>query len=225
MSEIPQSGEMPIEMLFLLLVALLLVSAFFSGSETALMSINRYRLRHAAREGHRAARLAENLLKKPDRLIGLILLGNNLANIVASALVTVIAIRLGGQGAIAIGAGLLTLLAVERGDDRIQAQRMVERLLSYRVFADEQGRMNRSITDIAGHLLLVSQFTLAADTRKGTRPGFSGAADPARAEALYELMCRELAMRCEYFASGRFGANMQVALINDGPVTFLLEVK
>ncbi len=112
MSEIPQSGEMPIEMLFLLLVALLLVSAFFSGSETALMSINRYRLRHAAREGHRAARLAENLLKKPDRLIGLILLGNNLANIVASALVTVIAIRLGGQGAIAIGAGLLTLVVL-----------------------------------------------------------------------------------------------------------------
>ena len=139
--------------------------------------------------------------------------------------VTEASVSISGSVVGEIGTGLLTLLAVERGDSPAQAQRMVERLVSYRVFADEQGRMNRSITDIAGHLLLVSQFTLAADTRKGTRPGFSGAADPVRAEALYELMCRELAMRCEHFASGRFGANMQVALINDGPVTFLLEVK
>lgn len=123
-----------------------------------------------------------------------------------------------------IGAGLLTLLAVERGDGRAQAQRMVERLLSYRVFADDQGRMNRSVNDIAGGLLLVSQFTLAADTRKGSRPGFSRAADPGVAEELFDLMCGELAARCEHFASGRFGADMQVALINDGPVTFLLEV-
>ena len=95
-----------------LLIVLLIVSAFFSGSETALMSINRYRLRHAARGGHRAARLVEKLLRRPDRLIGLILLGNNLANIAASALVTVIAIKLGGQGAIVIGAGLLTLVVL-----------------------------------------------------------------------------------------------------------------
>ncbi|MGI9264629.1 MAG: HlyC/CorC family transporter [Gammaproteobacteria bacterium] len=111
MSEIPSNGA-SLESLLALLIVLLLVSAFFSGSETALMSINRYRLRHSAREGHRAARIVEKLLARPDRLIGLILLGNNLANIAASALVTVIAIRLGGQGAIVIGAGLLTLVVL-----------------------------------------------------------------------------------------------------------------
>lgn len=108
----PTSSGASLEALLALLVILLLVSAFFSGSETALMSINRYRLRHSAREGHRAARLVEKLLAQPDRLIGLILLGNNLANIAASALVTVIAIRLGGQGAIVVGAGLLTLVVL-----------------------------------------------------------------------------------------------------------------
>ena len=112
MSEIPASNGASLEALLILLIVLLVVSAFFSGSETALMSINRYRLRHAAREGHRAARLVEKLLRRPDRLIGLILLGNNLANIAASALVTVIAIRLGGQGAIVVGAGLLTLVVL-----------------------------------------------------------------------------------------------------------------
>jgi Mg2+/Co2+ transporter CorB len=112
LSEIPASSGVSLEAMLALLVVLLLVSAFFSGSETALMSINRYRLRHAARSGHRAARLVEKLLKRPDRLIGLILLGNNLANIAASALVTVIAIRLGGQGAIVVGAGLLTLVVL-----------------------------------------------------------------------------------------------------------------
>ncbi len=110
MNEIPASNGASLESLLALLIVLLLLSAFFSGSETALMSINRYRLRHAAKQGHRAARLVERLLKRPDRLIGLILLGNNLANIAASALVTVIAIRLGGQGAIVVGAGLLTLV-------------------------------------------------------------------------------------------------------------------
>ena len=102
--------EVPLGTLFLLLGILLFLSAFFSSTETALMSINRYRLRHRARAGQRAARLAEALLKRPDRLIGLILLGNNFANIFASSLVTVIALRLGGEGAIAIGAGLLTLV-------------------------------------------------------------------------------------------------------------------
>lgn len=112
MTEIPVSNDASLAALLVLLIVLLIVSAFFSGSETALMSINRYRLRHAARGGHRAARLVEKLLRRPDRLIGLILLGNNLANIAASALVTVIAIKLGGQGAIVIGAGLLTLVVL-----------------------------------------------------------------------------------------------------------------
>ena len=102
-------NEVPLGTLFSLLGLLLLLSACFSGSETAMMSINRYRLRHRARQGQRSARLAEALLKRPDRLIGLILLGNNFVNILASALVTIIALRLGGEGAIAIGAGLLTL--------------------------------------------------------------------------------------------------------------------
>jgi Mg2+/Co2+ transporter CorB len=103
-------NDVPLSTLFSVLGLLLVLSAFFSGTETALMSINRYRLRHRARHGQRAARLAEALLKRPDRLIGLILLGNNFVNIFASSLVTVIALRLGGEGAIAIGAGLLTLV-------------------------------------------------------------------------------------------------------------------
>jgi Mg2+/Co2+ transporter CorB len=103
-------NDIPLGTLFSLLGLLLLLSAFFSSTETALMSINRYRLRHRARQGHRGARLAEALLERPDRLIGLILLGNNFANILASSLVTIIALRLGGEGAIAIGAGLLTLV-------------------------------------------------------------------------------------------------------------------
>jgi Mg2+/Co2+ transporter CorB len=103
-------NQVPLSTLFSLLGLLLLLSAFFSGTETAMMSINRYRLRHRARQGQRAARLAEALLKRPDRLIGLILLGNNFVNILASSLVTIIALRLGGEGAIAIGAGLLTLV-------------------------------------------------------------------------------------------------------------------
>ena len=110
MSEVPQGTGAPLEVLFGILVLLILLSGFFSGSETALMSINRYRLRHAARKGNRAAHMVESLLEKPDRLIGLILLGNNFVNIAASSLVTIIALRLGGQGAIAIGAGLLTLV-------------------------------------------------------------------------------------------------------------------
>ena len=103
-------NDVPLSTLFSLLGVLLVLSAFFSGTETALMSVNRYRLRHRARQGQRAARLAETLLQRPDRLIGLILLGNNFVNIFASSLVTIIALRLGGEGAIAIGAGLLTLV-------------------------------------------------------------------------------------------------------------------
>jgi len=129
-----------------------------------------------------------------------------------------------GQCIAAIGRGLLVLLGVERGDGPPQAARMVDKLLAYRVFADGEGRMNRSVRDVRGGVLLVSQFTLAADTGRGLRPGFSRAAAPHDARQIYELMCQLLAGRCPDFGSGSFGADMQVGLVNDGPVTFLLEI-
>ncbi len=120
-------------------------------------------------------------------------------------------------------AGLLVLLGLDKGDDQAAAERMLDRLLAYRVFPDEAGRMNRSVADIGGGVLLVSQFTLAADTRKGLRPSFSSALPPADAEALYEYTLGVLRSRHPEVAAGVFGANMQVSLVNDGPVTFLLE--
>lgn len=123
-----------------------------------------------------------------------------------------------------IGRGLLVLLGVERGDSEEQLERLAKKLLAYRVFADEQGKMNCSVSDVDGEILLVSQFTLAADTRKGLRPSFTPAAEPARAEALYEAMTGRLAAGGVNVATGRFGADMKVALLNDGPVTFMLEV-
>ncbi|HZV37144.1 MAG TPA: D-aminoacyl-tRNA deacylase, partial [Pseudoxanthomonas sp.] len=123
----------------------------------------------------------------------------------------------------AIGPGLLVLVAVEPGDGEAQFQRMAERLLGYRVFADEAGRMNRSLADTGGGLLLVSQFTLAADTRSGTRPGFSSAAPPEQAEPGFNRLveiCRQ--KHPPGVETGRFGAHMVVSLVNDGPVTFLL---
>ena len=122
-----------------------------------------------------------------------------------------------------IGEGLLVLLGLDRGDDRAGAVRMLERILAYRVFADSAGRMNRSVTDINGGVLLVSQFTLSADTGRGLRPGFSGAMAPREARPLYEFMLAELQRRHTPVAAGLFGADMQVSLTNDGPVTFLLE--
>lgn len=122
-----------------------------------------------------------------------------------------------------IGPGLLALVGVEPGDGPAQGARLAQRLLSYRVFADDQGRMNRSLADTGGGLLLVSQFTLAADTRSGNRPGFSTAAAPGEAEPVFNQLvdiCRQTyAGRVE---TGRFGAHMVVSLVNDGPVTFLL---
>lgn len=123
----------------------------------------------------------------------------------------------------AIDAGLLALVAVEPGDDDAQLARMAGRLLGYRVFADATGRMNRSLADTGGGLLLVSQFTLAADTRSGMRPGFSTAAAPAEAERRFSQLvaiCRE--KHAGPVETGRFGAHMRVGLVNDGPVTFLL---
>lgn len=123
----------------------------------------------------------------------------------------------------AIGCGLLVLVAVQKGDDEARAARLLDRLLSYRVFADETGRMNRSLADVGGGLLLVPQFTLAADTKKGTRASFTSAASPADGERLFHLLLGK-ARDCHHpVACGRFGADMQVTLTNDGPVTFWLE--
>ena len=124
----------------------------------------------------------------------------------------------------AIGPGLLALVAVEPGDAEPQFRRMAERLLGYRVFDDGNGKMNRSLTDTGGGLLLVSQFTLAADTASGMRPGFSTAAAPAEAEQVFgELVAACRLQLPSGVETGRFGAHMQVSLVNDGPVTFLLQ--
>ena len=122
-----------------------------------------------------------------------------------------------------IDQGLLVLLGVERDDDEKKASRLIERLLTYRVFADSDEKMNLSLNDIRGGLLLVPQFTLAADTRKGTRPGFSPAAPAQRAEMLFDYCVREAKTRHDNVHQGRFGADMAVSLINDGPVTFCLK--
>lgn len=122
-----------------------------------------------------------------------------------------------------IGPGLLALVGVEPGDGTPQVERMARRLLGYRVFSDDQGKMNRSLADTGGRLLLVSQFTLAADTRSGMRPGFSSACAPAQAEPIFNQLvaiCRDL--HPPGVETGRFGAHMEVSLVNDGPVTFLL---
>jgi D-tyrosyl-tRNA(Tyr) deacylase len=124
-----------------------------------------------------------------------------------------------------IGPGLLVLVGVERGDDEAVADRLLERLLGYRVFADAQGRMNLSLRDTGGGLLLVSQFTLVADTDKGTRPSFSAAAGPEAGGRLFEYLLQRARTRHAPVATGVFGAHMQVALVNDGPVTFQLRVR
>ena len=123
-----------------------------------------------------------------------------------------------------IGRGLMVLLGLDKGDNRATADRMVEKLLAYRVFADADGRMNSSVVDVGGGVLLVSQFTLSADTRKGLRPSFSAAMPPHEAAALYDYTLARLQARHSPVAAGVFGADMQVSLVNDGPVTFLLEL-
>ncbi len=125
----------------------------------------------------------------------------------------------------AIGRGLLVLLGVEAGDTRAEADRLLERLLDYRVFADAAGKMNLSLRDVGGGLLLVPQFTLAADTRKGLRPGFSTAAPPAEGWRLFEHVLATARSRHAPVAQGEFGADMQVTLTNDGPVTFWLQAR
>ncbi|KPQ28004.1 MAG: D-tyrosyl-tRNA(Tyr) deacylase [Marinobacter excellens HL-55] len=126
-----------------------------------------------------------------------------------------------------IGPGLLLLLGVEKDDSVSEAKELCRKILSYRVFPDEQGRMNVSVQDSGGSILIVPQFTLAADTRSGTRPGFSLAAAPEQANALYREFVTEASVRlgAERVGEGEFGADMKVALVNDGPVTFLLETR
>ncbi len=123
----------------------------------------------------------------------------------------------------AIGPGLLALVAVQPDDGEPQARRMLERLLGYRVFADSAGRMNRSLADTGGGLLLVSQFTLAADTRSGMRPSFTPAAPPEHGRHWFERLLELARATHPQVATGRFGAHMQVTLVNDGPVTFWLD--
>lgn len=122
-----------------------------------------------------------------------------------------------------IDQGILLLLGIEKNDSQAAADKLLDKLLGYRIFADEQGKMNCNVQQIGGGILVVSQFTLAADTRKGTRPGFSTAAPPALAEELYDYLVSRLRERHSPVATGIFAANMQVSLINDGPVTFMLQ--
>jgi D-tyrosyl-tRNA(Tyr) deacylase len=130
-----------------------------------------------------------------------------------------------GQTIGAIGPGLLLLVCAEPADTEAQAAKLVDKVLKLRIFSDEAGRMNRSLLDTGGGLLVVSQFTLAADLRGGNRPSFSGAAGAEQGRALYEAVLRLARERLPDVASGRFGADMQVALVNDGPVTIPMQVR
>ena len=125
----------------------------------------------------------------------------------------------------AIDAGQMVLVCAERGDTVREADALLTKLLAYRVFADDAGKMNRSVTDVQGGLLLVPQFTLAADTRSGTRPSFTPAAAPAEGRQLFDHFVAQAKARHGVVETGRFGADMQVSLTNDGPVTFWLQVK
>ena len=132
-------------------------------------------------------------------------------------------VRVDGRPVGAISRGVLAFIAVRRADTEAEAGRLLERLLSYRIFPDAQGRMNLSVREVGGGLLLVPQFTLAADTKKGTRAGFSSAAEPEEARRLFEYLLEKARGAYPHVSAGVFGAHMQVSLINDGPVTFWLE--
>ena len=132
-------------------------------------------------------------------------------------------VEVAGEVVGAVDQGLLVLVAVEPEDTQASADKLLHKLLNYRVFSDAEGKMNLSLADVDGGLLLVSQFTLAADTRSGLRPGFSTAAPPALGDELYGYLLDKAKQVHGTVASGRFGADMQVHLVNDGPVTFLLQ--
>lgn len=138
--------------------------------------------------------------------------------------VTSAEVRVSGRVVGAIDSGLLAFVGMERGDDDASVERMAGRIAGYRMFADEQGRMNRSVRDVGGSVLLVSQFTLAADTGKGLRPSFSRAAEPQEARRLCDALSAGLRDSGLPVAEGEFGADMQVSLVNDGPVTFLINL-
>jgi len=130
----------------------------------------------------------------------------------------------GGEVTGAIGAGILALVAVEKGDTEAQADRLLQRILAYRIFEDENDRMNLDLRQVGGELLLVSKFTLAADTNSGNRPSFTPAAEPAEGRRLFDYLLEAARRELGEVPSGRFGAYMQVSLVNDGPVTFNLRV-
>ena len=123
----------------------------------------------------------------------------------------------------AIDGGILLLLGVHKGDDKVQADKLLHKLLNYRIFSDLDGKMNLNVQQVEGGILVISQFTLAADTQKGLRPGFSNAGEPAVAEGLYNYFVEQLRLQYSNVATGIFAADMKVSLTNDGPVTFLLE--
>ncbi len=135
------------------------------------------------------------------------------------------AVRVRGQPVGEIGLGLLVLVCAEPTDAEIQANKLVDKLLKLRIFADAAGKMNRSVVDVAGGLLIVSQFTLAADVSAGNRPSFTGAAGPQQARSLFDTVLRIARERHPVVAAGEFGADMQVALVNDGPVTIPLHIR
>lgn len=134
-------------------------------------------------------------------------------------------VEVAGETVGAIGPGLLVLVCAERGDGEAEADRLLERVLAHRVFSDAEGRMNLSLRDVQGGLLLVPQFTLAADTRKGNRPSFTPAAPPELGERLFDYLLARARQLHSPVESGRFGAHMQVTLTNDGPVTIWLRVE
>jgi D-tyrosyl-tRNA(Tyr) deacylase len=135
------------------------------------------------------------------------------------------AVRVDGQTVGAIGPGLLVLLCAERGDGEAQADRMLAKILKLRIFSDEAGKMNRSVQDTAGGLMVVSQFTLAADASGGNRPSFTQAAPPDEGRRLYEYFVARARIAHPEVATGEFGADMQVSLVNDGPVTIPLQIQ
>jgi D-tyrosyl-tRNA(Tyr) deacylase len=139
--------------------------------------------------------------------------------------VTQAQVTVAGEIVGAIGPGLLVLLCAERGDTEAEADALLSKMLGYRVFADDNGKMNRSVRDLAGGLLLVPQFTLAADTKSGTRPSFTPAASPQDAVRLFDYAVARARLQHGSVETGQFGADMQVSLTNDGPVTFWLQVK
>lgn len=134
-------------------------------------------------------------------------------------------VEVAGETVGVIDRGVLALVAVERDDGQAQADRLLQRILGYRIFEDSEGKMNRSLSDIDGELLLVSQFTLAADTQKGMRASFTPAASPEEGRRWFDYLVTQARLRVRSLATGRFGAHMQVHLVNDGPVTFWLSAR